>query len=353
MHKKVFIAILVLLAALAAQAKDFDFSATAPSGQTLYYSIIDKEKHEVEVVCPSSRLASNNRRRPWDGYVRPYGKVVLPSVVSHEGVDYEVVSIGWNAFEGCYEMKSLTFSKTIRDFQCTSFEYCRNLEEIIVHPDNPVFDSRGGCNAVIRTKENELVYGCRNTVIPNTVESIDWYAFRGSGLTSIVIPPSVKYIHGQAFYGCPLAEATIPATVEGLGYEAFETGVVLSLEASPLRLEKGRYYFDVYYDDEGYAHGICMVPCGMKKVYEASAWDRYYLFSEDCEEHTVGVDDAAGCGLQVSAGKAKFGDRVQISCSAKDYAFVIMSGTSPTYIEVKDNSFLMPAYDVTVRSVKL
>ena len=55
----------------------------------------------------------------------------------------------------------------------------------------------------------------------------------------------------------------------------------------------------------------------------------------------------------MSAGKAKFGDRVQISCSAKDYAFVIMSGTSPTYIEVKDNSFLMPAYDVTVRSVKL
>ena len=352
MSRKAFIAAFLLLSGLTVQAKDFDFSAMSPSGHTLYYSIIDRTKHEVEVVCPAAKYGGNSQR-PWDGYIRPFGKVVIPSVVSHEGVEYSVVSIGWNAFYGCYEMRTLTLPPSLRDFKSTAFEYCRNLEEIIVHPDNPVFDSRDGCNAIIKTASNELVYGCRRTVIPRTVTAIAWYAFRGSGLQSITIPPSVKYISDQAFYGCQLAEVTIPATVEGLGYDAFDDGVTLKLEGSPLRLEAGHYRFDDFYDDEGYSHGICVVPCGMKQVYERSAWGRYYLFREDCEDHTVSIDEVEGCMVWVSSGIARFGDRVGVACSEKGYAFVIMSGATPTHIEVKDGSFLMPAYDVTVKAVKL
>ena len=271
MSRKAFIAAFLLLAGLSAQAQDFSFSALSPSGHTLYYSITDRTRHEVELVCPSAKYGSNSQR-PWDGHIRPYGHVVVPSVVSHEGVDYSVVSIGWNAFYGCYDMRSLTLPSTLRDFKSTAFEYCRNLEEIVVHPDNPVFDSRGGCNAIIKTASNELVYGCRRTVIPRTVTAIAWYAFRGRGLQSITIPPSVKYISDQAFYGCWLAEVTIPATVEELGYGAFDDHMTLALEGSPLRLEAGHYRFDDFYDEEGYAHGICVVPCGMKQLYEQSAW---------------------------------------------------------------------------------
>lgn len=351
MSRKAFIAAFLLLAGLSAQAQGFSFSALSPSGHTLYYSITDRARHEVEVVCPSAKYGSNSQR-PWDGYIRPYGHVVVPGTVSHEGVDYTVVSIGWNAFYGCYDMRSLTLPRTLRDFKSTAFEYCRNLEEIVVHPDNPVFDSRGGCNAIIKTAENQLVYGCRGTVIPRTVTSIAWYAFRGSGLASISIPPSVKHISDQAFYGCWLAEVTIPATVEELGYGAFDDCVTLSLEGSPLRLEAGRCRFDDFYDDEGYSHGICVVPCGMKQVYERSAWGRHYLFREDCEDHTVMVDDTEGCIVWVSSGLARFGDRVGVACNKEGYAFVILSGSMPTHIEVKDGSFLMPAYDVTVKAVK-
>ncbi len=351
MSRKAFIAAFLLLAGLSAQAQGFSFSALSPSGHTLYYSITDRTRHEVELVCPSAKYGSNSQR-PWDGYIRPYGRVVVPGTVSHEGVDYSVVSIGWNAFYGCYDMRSLTLPRTLRDFKSTAFEYCRNLEEIVVHPDNPVFDSRGGCNAIIKTRDNELVYGCRGTVIPRTVTSIAWYAFRGSGLSSISIPPSVKHISDQAFYGCWLAEVTIPATVEELGYGAFDDHMTLTLEGSPLRLEAGHYRFDDFYDEEGYAHGICVVPCGKKQVYERSAWGRYYLFREDCEDHTVMVDDTEGCIVWVSSGLARFGDRVGVACNKEGYAFVILSGNMPTHIEVKDNSFLMPAYDVTVKAVK-
>lgn len=351
-NHSIIVVALSLLLGLSAQAQEFDFSAMSPSGHTLYYSITDKTMQEVEVVCPVNRLSPNNSNRPWDGYIRPFGKVILPSVVHHQGVDYKVVSIGWNAFYGCYEMNSLTISKNIRDFKTTAFEYCRNLEEIIVDTDNPVFDSRGGCNAIIKTKDNELVYGCSRTVIPNTVTAIAWYAFRGSGLDVITIPQSVKSISDQAFYGCKLTEVTIPATVEYLGYSAFDDKVTLSLSSTTLRLETGLYYFDDIYDEEGYAQGVCVVPCGTKEVYKALGWDKYYLFSDDCEDYTVDIDDAAGCGMRLSASKARFGTKVQIFCNSTDYSFVIMSGTSPTYIEVKGNTFLMPPYDVTVKSVR-
>ncbi len=341
----------MLLAGLVAQAGGIDFSAMSPSGHTLYYSITDKARHEVEVVCPGETCGSGTNH-PWDGYIKPFGKVVIPSIVSHDGVDYTVVSIGWNAFYSCYEMRSLTLPRTLRDFKTTAFEYCRNMEEIIVDPANPVFDSRGGCNAIIKTADNQLVYGCRGTVIPSTVTSIAWYAFRGSGLAAISIPPSVKHISDQAFYNCQLTEVTIPATVEDLDYAAFDDRVTLTLEGSPLRLEAGLYRFDDFYDNAGYSHGICVVPCGMKNVYEQSAWARHYLFREDCEDYTIGVNDTEGCIVKVSSGKAHFGDRVHIACSEQGYTFVIMSGSWLTHIEVKDGGFLMPAYNVTVKAVK-
>lgn len=65
---------------------------------------------------------------------------------------------------------------------------CPKLESIVVDGDNPVFDSRDNCNAIIDTQANTLLIGCKGTVIPSSVVSIGDDAFEGSGLTSIVIP---------------------------------------------------------------------------------------------------------------------------------------------------------------------
>ena len=59
---------------------------------------------------------------------------------------------------------------------------------IVVANGNPVYDSREGCNAIIKTTTNTLIKGCKTTVIPNSVTKIDSRAFRGcTSLENITI----------------------------------------------------------------------------------------------------------------------------------------------------------------------
>lgn len=64
----------------------------------------------------------------------------------------------------------------------------------------------------------------KDLVIPNSVTSIDRYAFSGcSGLTSITIPNSVTSIGNSAFSDCSgLTSVSIPNSVTSIGSDAFE-----------------------------------------------------------------------------------------------------------------------------------
>jgi hypothetical protein len=97
------------------------------------------------------------------------------------------------------------------------------LINIIVEKENSVYDSREGCNAIIRKNDNELIAGCKNTIIPNSVKSIGDHAFSGcTDLTSITIPNSVTSIGDYAFWECSnLTSVTIPNSVTNIGIDAF------------------------------------------------------------------------------------------------------------------------------------
>lgn len=103
-----------------------------------------------------------------------------------------------------------------------AFGVCSKLTSITVSSENPNYDSRNNCNAIIQTSSNALIAGCKNTIIPDNVTVIAPCAFMQSGFTSITIPNSVVEIWDMAFAGCSaLTSMIIPGNVTKIGYQAF------------------------------------------------------------------------------------------------------------------------------------
>lgn len=114
-----------------------------------------------------------------------------------------VLTIELSAFDSCSNLTSVTIGNSVNQIGSNPFKNCRNLNTIVVSSENNYFDSRDNCNAIIKTTTNELISGCRNTVIPNTVTAIAPHSFQGCrGLYSLTIPSSVCSIGTCAFYCC-------------------------------------------------------------------------------------------------------------------------------------------------------
>ena len=127
------------------------------------------------------------------------------------------------AFLGCSGLTAINIPNSVTTIGDGAFSCCSSLENISVVSDNPNYDSRNNCNAIIETATNTLIAGCMNTAIPNSVTSIGDKAFSGcSSLTSIMIPNSVTTIGNDAFEGCSgLTAVNIPNSVTSIGNRAF------------------------------------------------------------------------------------------------------------------------------------
>lgn len=94
--------------------------------------------------------------------------------------------------------------------------YWPNVTSISVSHNNKNYSSVNNC---LLSKDGKTLYmGCKNSVIPNTVETIGYLAFLGcSNLTEITIPNSVKYIKRGAFGDCSsLVNIVIPDSVKNV-----------------------------------------------------------------------------------------------------------------------------------------
>ena len=210
--------ILFVLALLCLQAWQgvcaHDIEVANADGVTIYY-VWTNNQTEFAVSYRGSYSYS---------YSNEYsGAVNIPESVTYNGKTYPVTSIGEHAFEYCNGLTSVTIPNSVTSIGYYAFGGCSGLTSIVVEEGNTVFDSRGNCNAIIKTADNELIAGCQNTLIPNSVTSIGRFAFSGcSGLTSVTIPNSVTSIGEGAFSGCSgLTSVTIPGSVTSIGDYAF------------------------------------------------------------------------------------------------------------------------------------
>ena len=127
------------------------------------------------------------------------------------------------AFAWCESLTSITIPKSVTSIGDEVLLKCKNLTSVSVDKDNKEYDSRENCNAIIETPTNTLIYGLKNTIIPESVESIGNSAFSHcENIMSITIPESVENIGDSAFSFCEsLKSITIPKGVKSIDQGAF------------------------------------------------------------------------------------------------------------------------------------
>lgn len=193
-----------------------DFHIQFKDGNCLYFRYDEYVDSKVWVVAPDV----NKYNFPdWNDYPHRTGKITIPRKVAKS----QVAGIDGYAFRDCSSFQTIVIPDSVTKIGHEAFSGCSSLQSIIVDNNNPIYDSRGNCNAIIETSSNTLIAGCKNTIISDSVTKIGGSAFSNcSSLQSIVIPDSVTMIGWWAFNGCnSLQSIVIPDSVTEIGLDAF------------------------------------------------------------------------------------------------------------------------------------
>lgn len=142
------------------------------------------------------------------GSVKIIGDFVFYGCSSLENIDIPegVTDIGERAFEYCSSLTNVTLPSTLMGIYYGPFSDCCSLKSIEVNENNKWYKSIDG-NLYSKNGTELIQYSMgkydKEFIIPESVTSIERYAFIGSSsLTNIVIPESVTSIEGNAFLGC-------------------------------------------------------------------------------------------------------------------------------------------------------
>ena len=162
------------------------------------------------LYCYKGYMPSNTEITIQDGTkVIADGAFSLKQTLASVSIPEGVITIGESAFANCTGLTAVSIPSSVNKIGLSAFAGCNKLVEITVNSNNNVYDSRDNCNAVIETATNVLVHGCKNTVVPNSVEHIGAHAFYGTRLTSITLPQSVTSIGVSAFKDCEILTSIV------------------------------------------------------------------------------------------------------------------------------------------------
>ena len=339
MKRNILVCLLALLLPCLAVAHDFEVDG-------IYYNITSEEKKTVEVTDPSDKKVV-------DGGYKFYKDVVfIPEKVSYDGKEYTVTAIGERAFEYNYELLSVVMPNTIRSIKEFAFNGCINLKSLTISSEvseigdyafmglsslehlavdchNKTFDSRGDCNAIIRTRTNTLLVGCKATVIPDGVEVIAGNAFISCQDSSIEpfelnFPPSVEIIEPFAFNCCyPLSAVTFSEGLRRIGRWAFMGTSIECLEIPASVTE---------IDEQAF------ISCDSLKVIKVRKGNNVYDSRKGCNAI---IESATGRLFRGSEGTTIVPDGVKVISSCAFYGSKIKKIKLPSSLEAIERGAFM------------
>ncbi|MBO5699330.1 MAG: leucine-rich repeat protein [Bacteroidaceae bacterium] len=203
----------------------------------IYYRITDSDLRTVAITFKGNRS---------DEYHFEYGdgEIKIPSSVTYSNRTFRVTSIDRNTFDNpettsillpegletiqdeafydCRLTGTIYIPKTLTNIGNMVFEGNTLIDSILVDIDNPVYDSRNNCNAIIETATNTLTTACSTTVIPTDISAIGDYAFMRYQAKTLTIPQNITSIGKYAFYKSAITEIELPKNITYIGANAFE-----------------------------------------------------------------------------------------------------------------------------------
>ena len=172
-HLRIFLALILLMAVSVAKAS------------TLYY-VVDNIRYDVNTDVRTAMVVAS------DAY-KDMAEITIPATITEDGVTYRVTELGWQCFEGCTSLASITIPNSVTWLGGSCFEGCSSLTNVTI--PNSVTELGGFC-----------FYGCTSLTsitIPNSMTSLGEYCFAGcTSLTSIIIPNYVTSLGRFCFAYC-------------------------------------------------------------------------------------------------------------------------------------------------------
>ncbi len=144
-----------------------------------------------------------------------------------------LVTIGNSAFNYCRRLAGIKIPASVKTIGSNALSGCYNLESIEVEDGNETYESLGG-NVIIERKTKALLLGCKNSTIPDGVQSIEAQAFNNCQIAKIQFPETVKSIGYNAFASCRyLTEVTLPEGLDSIAEGAFRNCEKLEMVEFP------------------------------------------------------------------------------------------------------------------------
>lgn len=181
----------------------FDFAPSYPLSNEIFYTASEQVTPTNPEAFGTTFISSS-----WDAETGE-GVMLFEDELSYIG-DY--------AFEGNTALLSVLLPNSVTELRNCCFRYCSNLTKAVIPGEITDFHSASfeQCHALATINCKYSTSDLRHVVMNNI-----YLAYAPAGAEDCVIPDGVEYVESYVFRGSNIASVVIPASVNKIGEQAF------------------------------------------------------------------------------------------------------------------------------------